>query len=426
MQGAVPGSACAADQASEAVIGVGDGGMPAPSSSGTPSDFLARETLTGDWGGSRSWLKERGITIKPRLTQYYQGLSAGDGDHGYEYGGKADVLFNADLHKLGLWDGFSMTLHAEYNFGNSVNGTGGVLIPVNTALNTPGMEGGDAFDFSSGYFGQDFGDVVSIAFGKINMIDMVSAKPFMGGAGIDSFWNQTFVATPTGTVPPYLFGALMSVFTEQATYRLWVYDPNSAVNKTITNAFDGDVSFRASIELPVTLAGRPGHQGFTVFYGTQEGADLETLDDIYLPSPTPGTVAFKDTRYYYAYSFDQTLVQPQDRPGESLGLFGLFGVSDGNPNGLYWSFLMGVGGKGLVPGRSRDNWGVGYYYDRFSQYLKDALAPAVTLSDEQGLELFYNYAITPSVDVGADLQVIRPGLADSTAVLPGLRVVIRL
>ena len=77
-------------------------------------------------------------TVKPRLTQFYQGLAAGDGDHGYEYGGKADLRVTTDLGKLGLWDGFSMTIQAEYNFGNSVNGRGGALIPVNTALNSPG------------------------------------------------------------------------------------------------------------------------------------------------------------------------------------------------------------------------------------------------------------------------------------------------
>ena len=57
-----------------------------------PSDGLERDTLTGDWGGSRTWLQEHGITLKPRLTQFYQGLTEGDGDHGFEYGGKADIL----------------------------------------------------------------------------------------------------------------------------------------------------------------------------------------------------------------------------------------------------------------------------------------------------------------------------------------------
>ena len=101
------------------------------------------------------------------------------------------------------------------------------------------------------------------------------------------------------------------------------------------------------------------------------------------------------------------------------------GVSDGNPNTIHWSALIGVGGKGLVPGRPADNWGIGYYYDGMSQYLKDALAPAVALRDEQGVELFYNFTLTPWFVLGADLQVIRPGVASGTAVIPGVRAVIR-
>ena len=248
-----------------------------------PPDWLTRQSLTGDWGGSSSRLEQQGITVKPRLTQFYQGLTAGEGEHGFEYGSKADVLVTADLHKLGFWDGFSMTVHAEYNFGNSVNGRGGVLIPVNSALNFPGMDGSDAFDFSSVYFGQDFGDSVSLVFGKMNMIDIVSGKAFMGGAGIDSFWNLTFVAPPTGTVPAYMFGVLTSVRTEDATYRLWVYDPNSGVNKGFDHTFDGGVTIRGSIEFPVTIAGRAGHQGFTALYSNQSGTDLASLDGILAP-----------------------------------------------------------------------------------------------------------------------------------------------
>ena len=120
---------------------------------------------------------------------------AGDGDHGFDYAGKADLLVNADLGKLGFWNGFSMTVHAEYNFGNDLHGFGGTIAPVITALYFPGMEGADAFDLSSVYLGQKFGDSVFLVFGKINIIDAAAGKPFMGGAGVDSFWNIVF-ATP--------------------------------------------------------------------------------------------------------------------------------------------------------------------------------------------------------------------------------------
>ncbi len=94
--------------------------------------------LTGDWAGSRISLKEHGITLAPRLTQFYQGLRAGDGDSDFQYGGKVDLMLNADLSKLGFWNGFSVTVHAEHDYGESINGTGGILSPVNTALLFPG------------------------------------------------------------------------------------------------------------------------------------------------------------------------------------------------------------------------------------------------------------------------------------------------
>jgi porin len=288
------------------------------------------------------------------------------------------------------------------------------------------MEGADAFDLSSVYFQQKFGDSVSLVFGKINIIDVAAGKPFMGGAGIDSFWNITFAAPPSGTVPPYLFGTLLSVRTEPATFGLWVYDPDSVANKSgFEDPFAEGVTFRGSVDFPVTIAGRSGHQGFVALHSTKNGTDLEDLEDLLIPPFPPGAPGIKNDRYYFAYLFDQYLYQSKENPKEGVGLFGQFGISDGNPNRLYWSAFVGVGGTGLIPGRSRDNWGVGYYYDAPSPALKDSLAPVLRIGDEQGGEVFYNFVVTPWLVLGADLQVIKPSLAEDTAVFFGLRTVIR-
>lgn len=388
--------------------------------------WMERDTLTGDWGGHRTSLKENGITVAPRLTQFYQGLSAGDGDHDFEYGGKADLMLNADLSKMGFWQGFSLTVHAEYNFGESINGAGGTLVPPNTALLFPGMDGDDAFDLSSVYLTQHFGDSVTLLLGKMNMMDLAANKPFMGGAGIDSFWNLTFAAPPTGVVPPYLFGAMMSVRTEPANFGLWVYDPASVVNKSgFEEPFADGVTIRASVDFPVTIGGLGGHQGFVALYSTEQGADLDDIGDTFLPPFPPNSPDIKDGRYYFAYSFDQYLYRPSEKSKEGIGLFGQFGISDGNPSKLYWSALVGIGGTGLIPGRSQDNWGIAYYYDAPSPDLQDSLSPVLTVRDEQGMEIFYNFAVTPWCTLGGDLQVIKPSMGNDTAVLAGLRSVIR-
>lgn len=384
-----------------------------------------RDALTGDWGGSRTWLKEHGITIAPRVTQFYQGMPAGDGDHSFEYGGKADLLLNADMAKLGFWNGLSMTVHAEENFGHSVNGFGGTIAPVNTALLFPGIEGPDRYDLSSVYLGQNLGDSISLLFGKINMIDLAASKPFMGGAGINSFWNVVFAAPPSGLVPPYLFGTILTVRTKPATFGLWVYDPNSMVNKSpFDDPFANGITIRGNVDFPVTIAGRKGHQGFVGLWSNEPGNDLDLSDEILLP-PFPSTLRQNSRRHYFAYVFDQYLYQSEENPKEGIGLFGQFGISDGNPTRLYWLAFAGVGGTGLIPGRGQDNWGFGYYYAVPSPDLRESLAPIEDIRIEQGVEIFYNFALTYWLVLGLDLQIIQPSLADETAVFTGLRTVTR-
>ncbi len=258
--------------------------IPYVNTNGPTQTWLQRDNLTGDWGGARSWLKENGINLILKFTQFYQGLTKGEGNPDFEYGGKADIMLNADLSKLGLWNGLSLTVHAEYNFGNSVNGESGTMVPVNTALFFPGISGANAYDLSSVYLTQKFGSSVSLLFGKINMVDLFAGKPFMGGAGINAFWNCTFAAPPSGTVPPYLFGALLTIRTQSVKYGFWIYDPTSKIGKSgLKEPFPEGVTFRGSVDFTVTIAGRNGHQGFVALYSTQPGTDLEGVGDLILP-----------------------------------------------------------------------------------------------------------------------------------------------
>ena len=87
---------------------------------------------------------------------------------------------------------------------------------------------------------------------------------------------------------------------------------------------------------------------------------------------------------------------------------------------MAWSLSGGIGGKGIIPGRDNDTFGVGYYYISISSEL-----PAIfNLDDEQGFELFYNVEVTPWFHVTPGLQVIDPGPKSSdTAVVLALRTV---
>lgn len=113
-----------------------------------------------------------------------------------------------------------------------------------------------------------------------------------------------------------------------------------------------------------------------------------------------------------SYAFDQYFWQPDDNPHHGIGPFFAFGASDGNPNPIQYSFLTGIGGKGVVPGRRDDNFGVGIARTQFSSDFVPFLRQALNLGlqHEDAIEGYYNAALTGWLNLTLDLQVINPGL----------------
>ncbi len=65
--------------------------------------------------------------------------------------------------------------------------------------------------------------------------------------------------------------------------------------------------------------------------------------------------------------------------------------------------------------RPNDTFGVGYYYTAANDIV---LLRAAGVDDEQGVEAWYNFEITPWFHVTPDLQIIDPGL-ESTQLTKG-------
>jgi porin len=74
--------------------------------------------------------------------------------------------------------------------------------------------------------------------------------------------------------------------------------------------------------------------------------------------------------------------------------------------------MLGVGGKGIVPGRPRDTCGVGWTRlecsDDFVPFLRQRLPLGV--EDESTVEMYYNASLTPWLNVSPSLQITDPGL----------------
>jgi len=379
----------------------------------------ASPAAADDWAtpimAAQKSLADAGVNLGVYLTGFGQSLTAGDGSHGIPFGGKADVLLGLDGGQLGLWNGFSVSAHLEQEFGQNANmQVDGSIIPVNTALALP-LLGGTTTDLSLNV-SQKFGNNVSVSLGKFNMLDVASATPLIGGGGETTFWNLGLAAPISGVTPAYILGGILSAKTTPATFTLMVYDPRSAQDlNVVEHPFAQGTTTSLSATVPLPIGGLSGFHTFRVVYSSQTGLNLDTVGQLFLP-PGSAAVENKQGYYYGSYAFQQFLWQDPDKPSRGWGLFGQFEASDGNPNPVGASVILGLGGS--APGRLDDRWGVAWFDYMFSAHLKAGLAAiGEGLRDEKGLEAYYDMAVADHVRFGPDAQVIWPGTPGKAAAL---------
>jgi porin len=262
-------------------------------------------------------------------------------------------------------------------------------------------------------------------------------------------------------------GGIVALPWEGVVLSALALDPSGTpTNSDVSEAFRDGVMVLASAKVAINPFGLVGHQGVSGMWSDKERPSLTQdpsniarglasekfplLDD---PGPVlrrllerffPGLpvpvepLNTKSDTWAVFYNFDQYLWQPKDDPKRGIGIFFTFGAADGNPNPLKYTYNMGIGGNGVVPGRPNDNFGLGWARTKFSSefvpFLRDQLS--LGLDHEDVIEMYYNASVTPWLNATLNLQVIEPGLkkmVDSsgslkdvnTTVVAGLRLLAR-
>lgn len=383
------------------------------------ADWLTRSTLTGDWGGARSSLADKGVAFDLRYTSTYQGLTSGTGVEDYEYGGKVDAFVNLDSAKMGLWEGGGFRSHFEYRHGEAPANLGGAIFAVNTALYWP-VDTPNEVVATSLYLTQKLGDRSSIAIGKFNPVDLLAADPFYGGWGIDRFMNLILAAPPSGLIPVVFMGAVATVKTDPVAWTLMVFDPDDRTNDYLPgDLFHNGVNVSVSGAHSTTLAGRKTTYAVTGLYSTAEGTDYSTL-------PPGFETTTKSGSYNVSFEFKHNLQESPVQPNANWGFYFKLAKADGNPNYVQSSVIAGIGGRALFFGRPQDSFGIGAYRYNLSDVLQSSLSTNTKFKDESAIEAFYSYAVTPWLYVGADIQYIKPASGNyKNAVVSALRTQIR-
>ena len=376
-----------------------------------------REYLTGDLFGIRSGLAENNVVADLQLTQFYQGVAGGGRNQTDRYGGKLDYFFT-------IMQGF-VVLHAETRFGEGVILDGVGLAPSNVNMLYPALENTTAIT------GLQFNlpltpDQEWIAsVGKFNVLDLFNALYPQTGRGVDGFMNgSSFLGmTTVRTIPLSFLGAsAMKMHEGKIQGSLLVYDShNVPTTSGFENLFDNGANICGMWRFFTEFRGLPGSH---LFLGTWASGDFTSLDRTgWSFHPGVGLIAPQATgSWSLAYILEQQLWADPCCADRSIGLLSQWGLADPETCPYAWCCNVAVQAQGLIASRQQDTTGVAYFYNGLSDDMKGLFPPLLRPNDVQGVELYYNVAITPWFHLTADMQFIDPAVpGNDTAIVLGLR-----
>jgi len=378
-----------------------------------------RSNLLGDCLGMRSGLASHGITFQGDVTQYLQGVTDGGLDETFEYGVHSDRVFNFDFGTLFGLQGMFLKVRHETQLGDFINGDTGALLAANTSGLLPTVQG-DTTAITNFLVTQMLSDTIAVVAGKLDTMDG-DLNAYAHARGKDQFMNVALVCTPIAfrTTPYSTWGAGIVMLGAEGTpvFSLNVFDPqNFATTINLDDLFAQGVAISSELRLPTNFFGQPGHHLFAGVWSSRDVALLASAPLLLLPNvPTPVS---SDSWALY-WNFDQQIVPNACDPSKGWGVFGRAAYADDATNPIEWFLSFGIGGASPIRGRQNDRFGIGWYRSTGSNQL-----PGLVLGDYgQGVELFYNYQVTPWLHVSPDLQYIEPARRNvDDAVVAGIRV----
>lgn len=394
-----------------------------------------RDRLTGDWFGVRTSLADRGITLDVRLSQYYQGVASGGVSQNGAYGGTVDYRVNIDAHKLGLWEGFSLNMHARTRFGSDVNSDAGSFALQNTGMLMPlpgDYHGTNITGLTASQFFPLFaGRVGNVTVGKLDMIDTLTGLFPWVGYGQDGFMNAN------GMLPilPWI-GAVQglslwggSLMTVNTKYKM----PESGIivagTQNVTTSWDVADSFEDGVWMAGFHRffwgdpdGKIGHITVMADGSTKSQASNDRNDIVFIPGQ--GLATEQKNPWDISAFLYQEFWRAEGNPDRKANFVIGGNAGPDNPQFAQWTVFANVEAHGPLEVRPNDRIGVAGWYSGLSDNFKELASPVVDLRDTWGVELYYNVAINKWLHVTADIQFVMNERAnDDIAVIPGVRMV---
>jgi porin len=392
---------------------------PAPASA-LPADELetsawaAGPFLTGDWGGHRTRLAERGL--QPYAVYSVEGFAtvAGGLQTGLDWTSQLEFGLDGDLQKLIDLTGGG--LHASFLW---IEGTDPSETRVGNLNRISNLSAPAAARVYQLWYRQAIGSVTA----KLGQV--VATDDFMVSPNAAFYLNAGFGTYPTFTAntnaPTYPLAApgaaALWQMTAQASVQSGIYvgdaGPNDGGNDGFGWRTDHGWLLIAETSYSTTLGTLPGTYKAGGYYHTGR------FDDLRVGS----TGRLQGNYSLYALADQALLTGPDAVP--AVAVFAGVGVSpQQDRNAVHGYGQGGVNLTGILPGRPKDALGLGASYTRFGDDFVRARRVAGTPVTHQEVivELTYQAPITQFLTLQPDLQLVFDGnQSRRDAVVLGLR-----
>jgi porin len=403
-------------------------------------DFLHSPALTGDWGGARSNLAEKGISFNVETLNYTQGNAHGGGstNDAFRYGGSADCILQLDTGRMGLWPGGYFKVRGETRWGQGVTQQAGAIAPPNFDAILPALEPDGVTTLTEYYMMQFLSEQVGVIVGQVDPSRLPGENVFTSDPYGQFMNTAIWQNVASFEVVPYsaMTAGLIYTPTKWLTGATLVMDSYGMPTVSgFETAFHSPqaTTILQSLTLNIKPFDLDGHQRFNFGHSTREhyqlddlgrlavsGVPVQPVSRLYFPEtprffgrkwrlPTLFQAVAKrvvapdptnSQNWAFWYDFDQYFYQAPEDPTQGFGLFGGFGLTPGNWFPISQCYTLGLGGKGLIHDRPRDRYGVGYY----CLNLSDDIPALFDVDVEQGVEAYHNIEITPWCHITPDLQ----------------------
>lgn len=381
----------------------------------------------GEIGASRQALYEKGIAIDLGMTNVTQGVVSGGVDTTWENTNITDQQIAFDSGRLNWWPGGLVVVHGRSKIGNDVNAEAGTISPVNNAALTPDSSENDKWFLEEYYILQALSEKWSVVGGRLIFSGIGDLNRFAGNEKTQ-FLNTSLRNSP-------LLGIISQATSLHGAAVNYSPNPDVTISPFVLSNNDVDAKwgspgglfseYSAGLQLQASweIAGLKGYISPLFGYTSVDAKDFSGTSIIVdaiqgLPIPE------KDDNWVVGFTFDHYLYMPKasktaathsaqfDKEPEGIGVFARFHYApeDRNPWNIFAS--GGVGGRGVIPGRPNDRYGLGFYAMFESNDLKDQPALGDVLDTEWGIEAFYNIAFTPWLQLTPSVQYIQPGVKD--------------